>query len=175
MGAARPHRRPNELGPTGERVRANVRELRRTAGLSTRELSALLDGARRPIAATGVTKIEAGDRRVDADDLVALALVLDTTPNRLLLPGSRFTDQEVALTPTRSMVEAEAWAWANGSMPGLAGDHFEDVGRYLSPLLELVDTARRLSAAIPDGPAPGRLLLLAYLARFGSDDHDGEV
>lgn len=49
-----------------------------------RELSARLKSLGRPILPSGITKIEQGQRRVDCDDLVALAVALKVTPNRLL-------------------------------------------------------------------------------------------
>jgi hypothetical protein len=177
MGARRPPRRSNELGPTGERVADNIRDLRDSAKprLSTYDLAERMAELGRPIAPTGITKIEAKGRRVDAGDLIALALALNTTPNRLLLPGSRYTDREVQLTPNESKVETEAWVWANRSLPGLEGDHLEDVNQYLPQVLQLVQHARKLADSIPDGPdspSPGRLLLLAYLVRAGDRDHD---
>ena len=63
--------------------------------------------------ATGVSKIEQGDRRVDADDLVALALVLDVTPNRLLLVADADA-QRVALTADARMSAFAVWRWACG-------------------------------------------------------------
>jgi hypothetical protein len=38
----------------------------------------------RPIVPSGLSKIELGNRRVDVDDLTALAAALDTIPNDLL-------------------------------------------------------------------------------------------
>ena len=63
---------------------ANLRRMRRERELTTAALSQRLAEIGHPIAATGITKIEMGDRRVDVDDLVALAAALDTTPNQLL-------------------------------------------------------------------------------------------
>lgn len=68
----------------------------------------------RPILATGITKLEAGQRRVDADDLVALAIALDVTPNTLLLPSE---PADVDLTPVTSADFGEVWAWARGQRP----------------------------------------------------------
>lgn len=117
MGAAK---RANVYGPTGERLAENVSQLRGKdgRGLSTYEMSRRLGEIGRPIQPTGILKIESNDRRVDADDLMALALVLDVTPNRLLLPPTADADQVVELTPTEHTTAGWAWRWAaDGELP----------------------------------------------------------
>jgi len=57
--------------------------------MSYAELSRRLTEQGRPIAALGLRRIEAGERRVDADDLVALASVLEVDPGKML--ASRYT------------------------------------------------------------------------------------
>ena len=99
---------------------ANLRRIRRERDLTTAALSRRLAEIGHPIADTGITKIEKGDRRVDVDDLVALAVALDTTPNRLLLHemDAAHPSAEFDLTPrgTRSRLD-DAWAWASGERP----------------------------------------------------------
>lgn len=85
--------------------------------MSTRELSRHLGDVGRPVVATGITKIEAGTRRVDADDLVALAITLGTTPTRLLLPSTARPNVDLALTAEVTDTEQVAWAWADGRVP----------------------------------------------------------
>jgi transcriptional regulator with XRE-family HTH domain len=70
-----------------------------------------------PIHASAVSKIEQRERRVDVDDLVALAVALDTTPNRLLLPGTASEADEVELTPEARVSAIDAWRWATGESP----------------------------------------------------------
>lgn len=99
------------LGAIGEQVRKNVKGLREAQGLSTTDLSKRMEQQGRPISPTGITKVEMGDRRVDVGDLVALALALKVTPNRLLLP----TDEDVKDFPIMKGVtapEESLWAWA---------------------------------------------------------------
>ncbi|WP_175496938.1 helix-turn-helix domain-containing protein [Actinopolyspora alba] len=100
-----------QRGPTSDRVRRNIEALRSAQGLSLAELSRRLEAVGRPILGTGIHKIEQGVRRVDVDDLVALALALNVTPNRLLLPvdGSR-----VELTSEVEVEQRPAWNWADG-------------------------------------------------------------
>jgi hypothetical protein len=84
--------------------------------ITTAALSKRLAAIGHPIADTGITKTEKGDRRVDVDDLVALALALGVTPNTLLLPpaDSPGTHQ---LTPEVSATATELWEWAQGEKP----------------------------------------------------------
>jgi transcriptional regulator with XRE-family HTH domain len=119
-------RRANELQETGDRMATNLAEIRRTKRLTTGALSERLTALGRPILPTGITKIEKGARRVDVDDLVALALALGVTPNRLLLPdtvpesllppGERPAG-DVTLTPEVSVTAQAAWRWASGEAP----------------------------------------------------------
>ena len=102
-----------DKGPTAARVAENVRELRETNHLSLTELAERMDAVGRPMMASGLHKIEKGERRVDVDDLVALALTLDVAPNRLLLPAEA-DRTAVALTATVRAGAEQAWRWACG-------------------------------------------------------------
>lgn len=81
-------RRAIEIGNVGEHVAANVVRLRKVRGLSVYSLSASLAKSGRSIPPSGITRIELVQRRVDVDDLVALAAALRVTPSQLLLPPS---------------------------------------------------------------------------------------
>jgi hypothetical protein len=72
------------LGVFGLAVAANVRRFR--GDTSYAELSRRLAEIGRPIPPLGLRHLEAGSRRIDVDDLVALALALDVTPIALLAP-----------------------------------------------------------------------------------------
>jgi hypothetical protein len=67
-------------------VAVQARRLRR--GFTLGELEEKLRELGRPIPLPALSKIEKGQRRVDVDDLVALALALGVSPN-LLLPSLR--------------------------------------------------------------------------------------
>lgn len=112
-----------KLGPTGERVARNVKQLR--GRVPVRELSQRLSKVGRPILPSGVTKIEQGSRRVDADDLFALSIALDVTPNRLLLTESADPDEAMVMlldghigdsthAATGLRDTRSAWQWACG-------------------------------------------------------------
>lgn len=81
-GGAQARRHGPKVGPVGQRVAERVKIYRGTTPV--RELSARLEDLGRPILPSGITKIEQGTRRVDVDDLMALAQVLDVTPSQLL-------------------------------------------------------------------------------------------
>jgi transcriptional regulator with XRE-family HTH domain len=100
-------------GPTTKRVRENIRSIRRERGLQLDELSHRLTALGWPISVTGLSKIETGKRRVDADDLVAIAAALCQSPNRLLLPADASED-EIAVTPRWRTRAFDAWKWATG-------------------------------------------------------------
>lgn len=116
----------------GGRVAANLRELRARRRLTVRDLSARLAELGQPVLPSGVTKIEGEQRRVDADDLVALALALDVTPNRLLLTAGAGKLETIRLTPVVQASEAAAWRWAVGERPmiGLTSSSAEGVADF---------------------------------------------
>jgi transcriptional regulator with XRE-family HTH domain len=98
-----------ELGPVGQAVKYHVRRLREREQLSLQDLSDRLTFLGRPILPSGISKIEQGDRRVDVDDLVALAHALSTAPNELLrVPNDSETFDESGLT----IEQRAAGAWA---------------------------------------------------------------
>ncbi len=115
------------LGPTGRRVADNARRLRDGQGISVRALSERLGALGRPILPSGITKIEQGARRVDVDDLIALALALGVNPSALLLPAVS-EEESVELTPGMSASAWATWQWADGlaPLPTRPGDDEDD-------------------------------------------------
>jgi transcriptional regulator with XRE-family HTH domain len=181
-----------ERGPTAERVSRNVAELRERRGLSLAELSARLVLLGRPILGTGLHKIEKGTRRVDVDDLVALAMALGVTPTRLLLPPTADPEgSPVELTTKRSVPWERAWAWASGQealpAPGQPADaevsaedayEFTEASRPYDPppnlLMSEIEAMEASHAslvkewikAIKRGASPERLVLLLRAESF---------
>lgn len=74
------------LGPAGNNVRRNIRRLREQRFWSYREVEERLARAGRVIPTLAQSAIDAGERSVDADDLVALATVFDVGVEDLLRP-----------------------------------------------------------------------------------------
>ncbi|MEB3966254.1 helix-turn-helix transcriptional regulator [Streptomyces kunmingensis] len=111
-----------EVGPTGRTVAANVKRLREGRGLTLRALSAALKDNGRPLSADALNKIENGDgnqargvRRVDVDDLVALAVALDVSPLALLLPHDARGVAEI--TGAGEVDGRDAWSWGRSMSP----------------------------------------------------------
>jgi transcriptional regulator with XRE-family HTH domain len=73
-----------EIGPVGRQLGLNVRRLRKAHEMSLRDLSDKLGQYGRPILASGLLKVERAERRVDVDDLAALAATLEVPAARLL-------------------------------------------------------------------------------------------
>jgi transcriptional regulator with XRE-family HTH domain len=99
----------NPLDLTGEIVRANIRQRREDQNLTYAQLSRKLDKIGRKIPELGLRRIEEGNRRVDVDDLVALALVLKTAPATLLMPV--VGDQYEMVSPTEKHAKMTAGKW----------------------------------------------------------------
>lgn len=85
----------NPLGATGDTVRANVIAQRKRMNLSYAQLSRKLKATGRAIPELGLRRIEDGDRRVDVDDLMALAEALEVWPIALLMPTTTMYGEPV--------------------------------------------------------------------------------
>lgn len=122
----------NPLGPSGERLRRRIAQLREERGLTKKQLSERVAELGRPIPPLGISRLEAGTRRVDSDDLIALALALRVSVNALLLPTGGDGSTEVELTERASLSAAQAWEWADGDKPHdkAERDEYGDLLRY---------------------------------------------
>lgn len=112
------------------------------------ELSRRLEAVCRPIPPLGLRRMEAGERRVDVDDLTALALVLGVSPLALMLPyGEQSAPAELANTTVR---HDELWQWAIGDRPlqGLDGRRLQSDS--LPPWLQV----KTLTSAVGRGGMP---------------------
>lgn len=110
------------LGPVGRCVIENLKQLRDKRRLSYQELSDRLKDLGRPIPPLGLSRIEKGARRVDADDLVALAVALEVNPAALLLPRNTPPFDEIRLAESVSVTAKAAWEWSAGRLPLAAND-----------------------------------------------------
>jgi transcriptional regulator with XRE-family HTH domain len=105
---------------TAETVSANVKRLRTEQNLGLRGLSNKLGEVGRPLGHSAVDQIEKGRRRVDVDDLMALATALGVSPITLLMPdmpGAADQMAMVAVTGVKHRVPAQdLWHWLSGEV-----------------------------------------------------------
>lgn len=116
-GAKRETRQVNGIGPSGMAVASNVARLRNARGLTTIQLAKLLEEAGRPITASSITKLELGQRKVDIDDLIVIALVLQVSPTGLLLPPTAEAEDSIDITSAGEVSADLAWNWMLGIAP----------------------------------------------------------
>jgi transcriptional regulator with XRE-family HTH domain len=102
-----------ETGRTAKTVAENVKRLRTDQNLNYTQLSERLqDTAGWSINAVGIRRVEAGERRVTPDDLMALAVALDVSPVTLLMPYTDAPDVAVESTGLGEPRRAETlWKW----------------------------------------------------------------
>ncbi|TXI63305.1 helix-turn-helix domain-containing protein [Mycolicibacterium mageritense] len=131
-------KRKNPIGATGKTVADNVKRLRLDQGLAFTELASKLDAIGKPIPTLGLRHIESYKRRVDSDDLVALAVVLGVSPATLLMPGRNEDGSEVErsdlvpITGWRKPIAATAvWRWLTAEEPLIHGTFGTFVDRAL--------------------------------------------
>lgn len=79
-------RRSNEIGPLGMVVASKIRKLRTNRGITTEQLARRMTELGRPMFPNTITKIEKAQRRIDVDDLGALASALGVTIGQLVEP-----------------------------------------------------------------------------------------
>jgi transcriptional regulator with XRE-family HTH domain len=110
----------NESVP--KRFGANLRAVRLMRELKQSDVVERLSLLGVPLKLNLVSKMENGTRIPDIRELLALAIALGVTPNRLLVSATASNDAEIELTPEVSSVEATAWQWASGNDPLYKGD-----------------------------------------------------
>jgi hypothetical protein len=177
------------LGPTGETVRSNIKRIRENQRIAVTELSAKMRELGRPIPPLGIHRIEDGQRRVDVDDLVALAVALGVSPTSLLMPDVDAAGDMVTVTGRPDSIPAgRAYRWFCGRGPIKAEENWTIFIWHGSPRWlrrqvsyeELAELAREVepdgSHGIPELDQMVESARLAYLADKGrqedSNGHD---
>ncbi|WP_440902526.1 helix-turn-helix domain-containing protein, partial [Actinosynnema sp.] len=95
----------------------NIKRIRVEADLSLRELAERLQENGHPIAHSGLSKIENRTRRVDADDLIAIAIALGVSPISLFLPRAVDPREDVQISGWGGEPAMSAWLWITGAGP----------------------------------------------------------
>lgn len=119
---------PREMGPTAEAVSANLKHLLAARRLSARSFAATMPAGPGQLTHSAVSEIARGVRRVDVDELTALAAALGVSPATLLLPPpgpdpiSGQTEEELpqrpaALTGVDPIPADELLRWLQGWRP----------------------------------------------------------
>ncbi|WP_223626759.1 helix-turn-helix domain-containing protein [Microbacterium sp. EST19A] len=103
--------RGNEIGTTGSVVATNVKTIRGRAGLDLRGLSERLTELGRPISASGLSKIENLAKRVEVDDLIAIAAALGVSPTEILF-SKEIEGRPVGSGLSDDVSADDAIAWA---------------------------------------------------------------
>lgn len=101
-----------ELGASGKVVAANVKRLRNNR--EYKWLSQQLQALGRDITPLAIRRIEESDRRVDVDDLIALAVALEVSPATLLTPHTGSDPEERVELNGVEMPVAYLWGWLRG-------------------------------------------------------------
>lgn len=103
--------RGNDPGEASKRLRENIKRVRAERGMTQAALADELARVGRPIPLASIAKIEAGDRRVDVDDLVALAEALGAPFDQLLAdPDQTLFDRMISRARTAHDDAVEALA-----------------------------------------------------------------
>lgn len=146
-------RQPVKLGPVGRRVAERLKAIRsgdeNSPGLSLRALEKTLKEIGHPISNDGLSKIETGKRKVDVDDLVALAVALDVSPLTLLLPVDIGKDGAVPLTEKRSVDAETAWEWMRVNKPLETPPGDDGEAQWKQQLRNLPAWLQRITASTP--------------------------
>jgi transcriptional regulator with XRE-family HTH domain len=121
--------RGNDIGVTGKTVGENIGRVRRAQQISLQQLEDRLNRRGRRISVSGLSKIERGERRVDVDDLMAIAVSLDVAPNALLLPPGEPADHIEVTGAAGSL--GLFWEWAMAGWTPFSRDDRSFVARSL--------------------------------------------
>ncbi|WP_079624574.1 helix-turn-helix domain-containing protein [Mycobacteroides abscessus] len=109
-----------EIGPTMETVRHNFVRLLGERKVSMRALAAEMPDGPGRLTHSALSEIARGIRRVDVDELTALAVALGISPITLLMPYDEDgynDDNLVQLTGTEAVFGADLLRWLRGEAP----------------------------------------------------------
>lgn len=123
----RKRQRGNDMDITGRTVAANVRRIRIESRMMQADLSAAMSRVGRPIPVASIGKLETGLRKVEVDDLMALAVALNVSPLALLLPDTRRPNDPVEGVGIATTA-VDLWRWGVGDSPlEIISGKYEDV------------------------------------------------
>lgn len=146
---------------TGAVAASRLREVRTAQGLTLREVSDRVTASGHDLSLNAISRIENGSRRMDVDDLTALAVALGVTPATLLLPDTDDSHSTLTITGV-SGPATNMWEWMATHIPAPGRprpqDYFEFASRaFPTWLRRAMDQARERS---PEDEAAIRRILL---------------
>jgi hypothetical protein len=103
------------VGPAGTALARNIARVREAQRLSYPALSRELAKAGRPIPELGLRRIEKGERRVDFDDLLAIAYVLEVCPVDLMVSNEATDEEPYPVTPAKEFHAGSVRDWISGA------------------------------------------------------------
>lgn len=137
---------PVDLGPSGLTVARAIAHHRQQQGLTYAELERRTEQIGHKVGTVALRRIEAHARRVDVDDLTALAVALRVSPVDLLThipPEKPLPDEITVVTGLRpDFPPAELAAW----MAGKTGVTTQERIVYWNQALVEIEDGRRLAA-----------------------------
>lgn len=152
---------------TNTHVAANIRAARQAVGMDLRTLSDAIAATGRKLSPSGISKLEAGDRRVDVDDLTVLAYLLRTNPAALLTPP----DDAPTLTGVPDgYVPEEIDRWMRGELvltdEGLLNYWQQEWVVCMNRIQLLEGTLKNMTASSADDPEKARRAAPATIAAY---------
>lgn len=117
-----------EPGPLAQQAARSIRRIREARRITYSELAERLAAAGRPIPVLGLSRMEQGDRRIDVDDLSAIAQALRVPPIWLLFPLGQPDEIDIELAPGVRVPMEPALAWFAGDAQAFT-DYFGRGGR----------------------------------------------
>jgi hypothetical protein len=121
-------------GPAGQVLAGNIRRIREAQRIGYMELSRLLADVGRPIPELGLRRIEKGERRVDFDDLLALAYVLKVCPVDLMVSNEAADNDPYQVIPTERLASSGKVVPANPLGSGSVRDWISGQTVVLHPV-----------------------------------------
>ena len=131
-GDEKARERRNPIGATARIVGANVKRLRMEIGATQNDLAETLRLNGHPIPVASIGRIEGGQRRVEVDDVMALAVALGVSPLAILLPNTRSAQDLVETTGAAQHPADLVWRWAVAGIPWDDTPDMDETDRHLN-------------------------------------------
>ncbi|MEK9524643.1 helix-turn-helix transcriptional regulator [Streptomyces venezuelae] len=146
--------RPLEIGPAGVHVGLAVSRLREARGWDQEALGERLAAGGRPMSQPILSRVEAATRRVDVDDLIAIAAAFGV-PVALLLPPEAAASTPAGPGSARGPAPGLATMDELGAVSAALAEDIEELGDLTGMEPTLAATAVRLAELVDGGrPVP---------------------